>query len=170
MNIPQAKPKAAFFDRDGVINDDTGHYYVFKPDDFILNPDVIVNMSRLHKAGYLIIVISNQGGISRGWFTKNDIDSVHDKFRKIMADQGIPVTEIYYCPHHNEFENCLCRKPNPLMVEKAIARFNIDIDKSFMIGDKQGDVDCAEKAGVKGYLIKKNTSFSDIISKVLSNG
>ena len=164
------KYKAAFFDRDGVINDDTGHYYVFKPEDFVLNPGVVESMKKLHQLGYLIIVISNQGGISRGWFKKDDIDAVHNKFRKMMAEHGVPVTEMYYCPHHNEFENCLCRKPNSLMIEKAIARFNVDIEKSFMIGDKQGDVDCAEKAGVRGHLMKKNSNLLDVVDQLLKNG
>jgi D-glycero-D-manno-heptose 1,7-bisphosphate phosphatase len=163
------KHKAAFFDRDGVINDDTGHYYVFKPEDFVLNPGVIESLLKVHQQGYLIIVISNQGGISRGWFKKDDIDAVHEKFRKMMAEYGVPVAEMYYCPHHNEFENCLCRKPGSLMVEKAIARFNINIKKSFMVGDKQSDVDCAEKAGVKGYLMKKNSNLLDIVNRALGN-
>lgn len=162
--------KAAFFDRDGVINNDTGHYYVYKPDDFVLNDGVVESLVKLHRAGYLIIVISNQGGISRGWFTKEDIDSVHQKFRNIMALRQVPINEIYYCPHHNEYENCLCRKPMSLMVEKAIARFQIDRQQSFMIGDKQGDVDCAEGAGVKGYLMKKNSNLLDLVNKVLTDG
>ncbi|MBP5667642.1 MAG: HAD family hydrolase [Salinivirgaceae bacterium] len=161
------KNKAAFFDRDGVINDDTGHYYVFRPDDFVLCPGVIEGLKKVHRLGYLIIIISNQGGIARGQFTTADTDAVHRKFTDIMAANGVPISEIYYCPHHPEAGNCLCRKPQPLMIEKALARFDIDPAKSFMLGDRDNDVLTAENAGVRGFKMDKNSNLLTAVDNCL---
>ena len=161
------KNKAAFFDRDGVINDDTGHYYVFRPDDFVLCPGVIEGLKKVHWLGYLIIIISNQGGIARGQFTTDDTDAVHQKFIDTMAANGVKITEIYYCPHHPETGNCLCRKPQPLMIEKALARFDIDPAKSFMLGDRDNDVLTAENAGVRGFKMDKNSNLLTAIDNCL---
>ncbi len=161
------KNKAAFFDRDGVINDDTGHYYVFRPDDFVLCPGVIEGLKKVHRLGYLIIIISNQGGIARGQFTTDDTDAVHLKFIDTMAANGVKITEIYYCPHHPEAGNCLCRKPQPLMIEKALARFDIDPAKSFMLGDRDNDVLTAENAGVRGFKMDKNSNLLTAIDNCL---
>ena len=158
------KSKAAFFDRDGVINDDTGHYYVFRPDDFVLCPGVIEGLKKVYRLGYLIIIISNQGGIARGQFTT---DAVQQKFIDTMAANGVKVTEIYYCPHHPEAGNCLCRKPQPLMIEKALARFDIDPAKSFMLGDRDNDVLTAENAGVRGFKMDKNSNLLTAIDNCL---
>ena len=81
------------------------------------------------------------------------------EFRK----RGIFISEIYYCPHHQEFTKCICRKPDSLLLEKAIARFNINPEKSFFIGDSKRDIMAAEKVGVKGFLIKKNEKLPKII-------
>lgn len=159
--------KAAFIDRDGVINNDTGHYYVFKPDDFVLNHQVVESLKLLKQNGYLIIIITNQGGISRGTYTKNDVELVHKKMFELLAVHNIFIDEIYYCPHHNKCENCLCRKPEPLNIQKAIARFNIDSNQSFMIGDNLKDVEAAQNAGVMGYKIDTNGSMLPVIEHVL---
>ena len=78
---------------------------------------------------------------------------------------GFEFTEIYYCPHHPETSNCLCRKPGSLMVEKAVAKYNVDVNKSFFIGDKERDIICANNVGVKGYLIAPNEDFTSIINQ-----
>ncbi len=162
-----AKNKAAFFDRDGVINDDTGLYYIYRPEDFVLCQGAVEGLKRVHEAGYMIIIISNQGGIARGIYTKADTDAVHKKLTDIMAANGVPITEIYYCPHHTDFGNCLCRKPQPLMIEKAVARFNIDKSQSFMLGDRPGDVATGEAAGVRGFQMKKNSNLLDAVNNCL---
>lgn len=159
--------KAAFFDRDGVINDDTGHYYIYKPDDFVLCPGVVEGLKKVHQLGYLIIIISNQGGIAKGEYTIADTDAVHKKFISIMAENGVPITEIYYCPHHDKHGNCLCRKPQPLMIEKAIARFDIDKKQSFMLGDRPNDVLTGENAGIRGFQMDKNSNLLDAVDRCL---
>ena len=150
--------KAIFLDRDGVINNDTGHYYIYKPEDFVLNEGVIEALQLFKANGFLLILISNQGGISRGLYAKEDVEKVHALFTNILSQHHIQLDEIYYCPHHSEYENCLCRKPKPLMIEKALARFDIDPKQSWMIGDHAKDLEVAENAGVKGLQIEKNSN------------
>ncbi len=161
--------KAVFFDRDGVINNDTGHYYIYKAENFSLNIDIIKSMQLLQKHDFRIIIISNQGGISKGIYSKADVEKVHKLMLNQFAQHSISIDEIYYCPHHNDIENCLCRKPNSLMIEKAIARFKINRDKSFLIGDSNRDIEAGEKANLKSYKIEKNTSVYNICQEIISN-
>lgn len=149
------KKKAIFLDRDGVINRERGEY-AFMPEDFILNDGLIERLKKIQNEGFLLIMISNQGGISRGIYTKNHVEVLHDFLKKELEKHQIKLTEIYYCPHHNEIENCLCRKPKNIMLEKAVARFNIDVKKSYMIGDSQRDIEAAESLGIKGIKIRPN--------------
>lgn len=158
--------KAIFLDRDGVINSDEGHYYVYKPDDFVLNSGVIETLKIWSKKGYLFIVISNQGGIARGTYSKANVEEIHLQFINKLKSNNLTIEEIYYCPHHNEIEKCICRKPDSLMLEKAIARFNIDIKKSYMIGDSQRDIEAAHKVGLKGIKIDSNQSLTTIIDEI----
>lgn len=158
--------KAIFLDRDGVINSDIGHYYIYKPNDFVLNKGLVESLIKLQKLGFIFIVISNQGGIAKGIYTKEDVELVHDKFQKLMDDNGILIKEIYYCPHHNSIEKCNCRKPDSLNIEKAIARFQIDRAGSFFIGDNESDIRAAQKAGIKGLKINSNQNISSILNQI----
>ena len=96
--------KAVFFDRDGTINSDEGHYYIYKPEDFVFNPGVVEGMKRLQDAGYLLFVITNQGGVAKGIYTCEDVDRVHAYMCSELAKQGIQLTKIYYCPHHESVQ------------------------------------------------------------------
>jgi len=161
--------KAVFLDRDGVINDDTGHYYIYRPSDFVLNKGIVVALQKLTKAGFLLIVISNQGGIAKGIYTRHDVEQVHEKMKKELEQAGIFLTEIYYCPHHPSVENCLCRKPGSLLLEKALARYQIDPAQSFFIGDSEHDIEAARKTGIRGILVPKNTSLEKICDDITGN-
>lgn len=158
--------KVIFLDRDGVINNDTGHYYIYKPDDFVLNQGLIEAMQTLKLKGYEFIVISNQGGIARGTYSKQDVELVHRKLLKELAHNQLAVLEIYYCPHHSDIEKCLCRKPESLLIEKAMARFAIDSKKSYFIGDNEKDMQAAKNAGIKGISIKSNQNIQTILSQI----
>ncbi len=150
------KNKAVFLDRDGVINNDVGHYYIYKKEHFKLNENVILNLKKIQENGFLLIIISNQGGISKGIYEKKDVEKVHNFLKKIFEKNGIFLKEIYYCPHHNDFENCICRKPDSLLLEKAISRFNIDVSKSYFVGDSERDIIAGKKVGLKTIKIEKN--------------
>ncbi len=148
--------KAAFFDRDGVINDNSQHYYVYRIEDFKFNDGVIELMKAYQQKDFLIIIISNQSGIGRKVYTINDVEILHQHVKNELLKHGITITEIYFCPHHPSTSNCLCRKPNSLLLEKAIARFDIDVEKSLLIGDSQRDIEAAQKVGLKGIKVPAN--------------
>jgi D-glycero-D-manno-heptose 1,7-bisphosphate phosphatase len=159
--------KAVFLDRDGVINHDPGDY-TYHLSEFKLNDGIIENMKKLSDNGFLLIVITNQGGISKKLYTHQDVDEIHQYLKDELYKVGVKLSEIYYCPHHSINENCICRKPNSLLIEKALARFNIDPKKSFMIGDKERDVECAENAGVKGIKVEINENIKNYIDQILN--
>lgn len=156
------KSKAIFLDRDGVINLDVLNY-TWKIADFKILDGVFEACRKFHQAGYLLIVITNQGGIARGLYTRTDVAHLHQHLKQLFNTEQIPILDIYYCPHHESTGKCLCRKPGSLMIEKAIARYNIDPEKSFIIGDRDRDIQAGEGAGVKGILVDVN----DDLRKVL---
>ena len=158
--------KAIFFDRDGVINDETGHYYITDPDDFKLNTGITELLIWLKSHGYLLIIVSNQGGISRGVYTKNIADKIHAKLAEMVKVSGIFFDEIYYCPHHPDNEKCICRKPDTVQIEKAIARFGIDPRISFFIGDRDTDMEAGKKAGLRTIKVQTNQDMSFLIDRI----
>lgn len=158
--------KALFLDRDGVVNFERGEY-TYRSDDFIINNGLMDLLLHFQSAGYLIIIISNQGGISKGIFKKEDVEILHQKFLKECVKLKIKITDFLYCPHYPDIENCLCRKPKSLMVEKVIAKYEIKASDSLMIGDSERDIECAESVGVKGILIKSNQIDLDNLNMIL---
>jgi D-glycero-D-manno-heptose 1,7-bisphosphate phosphatase len=161
--------KAVFIDRDGVINIDEGLYYIYKITDFKVNNYIIENLQRLKKAGYLIIVISNQGGIGKKLYTKNDTDHLHALLQTKFKEHGFVIDEFYFCPHHPESGNCICRKPDSLLFEKAIARFDINAGTSYAIGDSPRDIEAAQKTGLKGILVLKNSDITEQIHAIINS-
>ncbi len=158
--------KAVFLDRDGVINVEIGDY-ITRYEDFKLLPHAIRYIKELHQAGYKIIVITNQGGIAKGLYTRSELFAMHLSMNEEILLSGGKIDEIYYCPHHPDFGHCLCRKPASLMVEKAIAKWQIDPSKSVFVGDKQRDIDAANGAGVKGVLIHENQDWGFVLEDLL---
>jgi len=153
--------KAAFLDRDGVINMDVLDY-TSKIKDFKFLPGVFEGLKALQEKGFLLIVITNQGGIAKGLYTKEDVDTLHHWMLHELEQKGIHLTEIYFCPHHDVSGKCLCRKPGSIMLEKAMARFNIDATQSFFVGDKETDVQAALNAGVNSVRTKANSDFTSL--------
>jgi D-glycero-D-manno-heptose 1,7-bisphosphate phosphatase len=157
--------KAVFLDRDGVLNKELDDY-AWKVENFHILPDVVPALKKLQSKGYKLIVITNQGGITKGIYRFEDVETVHQYLRGELAKAGIHFEEIYYCPHHTLAGSCICRKPDSLMVEKAIARFHIDPAQSYFIGDKDRDIIAGKKAGVKGILIEQNSSLLEAIKEI----
>lgn len=142
--------KAVFLDRDGVLNKELGDY-VCKFEDFLVLEHNFAPLRELQERGYLLIVITNQGGLAKGWYSQETLQQMHNHLIKTYAEQGVNINEVYFCNHHPQYNgNCLCRKPGSLMLEKAIARYQIDATKSYFIGDRERDVIAGEAAGVKG--------------------
>ncbi len=157
-----------FLDRDGVINIERGEY-TYKINDFVFVDSIFENLKLLQNNGFQFIVITNQGGISKGFYNKKDVFLVHQYMIQEFNQQGINILDIYFCPHHDRVEKCLCRKPLPLMIEKAVAKHRVNKTKSFFIGDSERDRIAAEKAGVKGFLIEKNTNILPVVRKILAH-
>jgi D-glycero-D-manno-heptose 1,7-bisphosphate phosphatase len=159
--------KAVFLDRDGVINRKGSSYYVFREEEFLFNKGVKEALSYFISKGYILIVITNQGGIARGIFNFAQLDKLHIYLREKLENSGIHLTEIFYCPHHPDISACKCRKPGTLLFEKAIKKYHIDPRKSFMIGDSDIDIIPAEKLGITGIKISVN---GNMMTEVVSAG
>jgi D-glycero-D-manno-heptose 1,7-bisphosphate phosphatase len=151
--------KAVFLDRDGVINKEIGDY-AYKEKDFVINEGVLEFLQFLTDKQFIIIIISNQGGIGRGIYTKETVEKLHNRMLSYFSANRVTIHEIYYCPHHPETGKCLCRKPESLMIEKAIARFSIDREQSFLIGDTERDIQSAGKCGIRAIQIKPNENLN----------
>ena len=146
--------KAAFLDRDGVIIEDVG--YLSKIDDVRLLEGVGPAIKLLQDNSYLVIVITNQSGISRGYFDEDFVKETHLYIDNILLKHGARIDKYYYCPHHPDFGNkidCNCRKPKPGMILKALKDFDIDIKESFLVGDKPTDIIAGMDAGLTSFLI-----------------
>lgn len=150
--------KCVFLDRDGVLNRERGEY-TFKKEDFDIIDGVQDALKLLKQAGFLLIVITNQAGIAKGLYNREDVGKCHEY---LQAETGGLIDDIYFCPHHPTTTESLLRKPDSLMIEKAIAKWGIDPDKSFMIGDSFRDIEASEKVGVRGILVgyKEKTNFT----------
>ncbi|MBS4034947.1 MAG: HAD family hydrolase [Ignavibacterium sp.] len=157
--------KAVFLDRDGTLNEDPG--YLGEPDKVVLLPGVADALSKLkNKYNFLLIVVSNQSGISRGLITSEQVDAVNSKISELLALKNTKIDAFYYCPAHPEFsseEECICRKPSPYMILKAKEVFDIDLSSSYLIGDFATDIQSGIQAGVKSILLKTE-KFKDSIS------
>jgi D-glycero-D-manno-heptose 1,7-bisphosphate phosphatase len=149
--------KVVFLDRDGVINFETGDY-TYQIEKFKILPDLFKALEILKNKGFKFIVITNQGGISKQRYNHNAVKSVHEFMQEQFKQAQIDLLDIYYCPHHSEIEKCICRKPNSQLLEKAIARYNVDKTKSYFVGDTERDIIAADRVGVTGIKVNKNDS------------
>ena len=163
--MSNTKP-AIFLDRDGVINKDNG--YVSQRDDFEFIEGAIEACIEFQKKGYLLVVITNQSGIARGLFSEDQFNTLTEWMDWSMADRGVDLDGIYYCPHHSEEGqgeykiDCECRKPKPGMLMNAIEDLNIDVEASILIGDKVSDLQAGIAAGVKtNYLVRSGKKITE---------
>lgn len=144
--------KAAFLDRDGVINVD--HAYVHKAEDFEFIDGVLDACADLVAAGFKLVIVTNQSGIGRGYYTEDDFHRLTEWMKEVFKKAGAPISAVYFCPHHPEKAldayrcDCDCRKPHPGLLLQAQKELNIDMAHSLMFGDKQGDMQAALAAGV----------------------
>ncbi len=137
--------KAIFLDRDGVINEDFG--YVHKIENFHFIPGVFEALRHFKSLGYKLILVTNQSGIGRGYYSEEDFKKLTQWMQKRLEKEGVRLDAIYYCPHHPD-TGCDCRKPQPGMIVRAIEEQDIDAVSSWMIGDKPSDIEAAKRAGI----------------------
>ena len=140
---------AAFLDRDGVINEDTG--YVHRWAEFKFLPGSIEALKRLQQRGFALVVVTNQSGIGRGYFTKEDFALLTRRMVDALQAAGVTIDAVYHCPHLPPAAGepgCSCRKPLPGLISRAIADFDIDPGRSFIVGDKPSDMAAGRAAGI----------------------
>ena len=157
--------KAIFLDRDGTINVEKD--YIYKSEDLVFEEGTIEALKTFKNLGYILIVISNQSGIARGYFTEEDLNIFNNNMNEILKRNGIEIIEFYCCPHHpdgiGEYKKvCECRKPNNKMIEDAIKKYNIAREKSYMIGDKTSDIGAGLKSNLKTVLVKTGYGLKDM--------
>ena len=138
--------RAVFVDRDGVINRDVGYLHAIA--DWVYMPGVIEGMRRLQAAGYVLIVVTNQSGIGRGYYDRSAFETLTRFMETDLARQGVRIAATYCCPHAPD-DGCACRKPRPGMLLRAAADHDLDVAASVMIGDKESDVAAGRLAGVR---------------------
>ncbi len=150
-----AKQKAVFFDRDGTINIEKN--YMYKIEDFEFQPGIFQLIKQYQNEGYLIFIITNQSGIARGFYSKEDFEKLNNWMLEQFDSAGIKITKVYYCPHHPDITGeCNCRKPKPGMIFKAIEEFNVSPVNSILIGDKKRDILAGENACIGKNLYIQN--------------
>ena len=160
--------KVVFLDRDGTIIENIG--YCSRPEDINILPTVPEAIKLLNENGFKVIIITNQSGIGRGHFTEEDLAKVHKKLVDDLSEQNAIIDAIYYCPHHPK-DNCECRKPKTALFKKAIKEFNINVKKSFVIGDSRCDIEAGKHIWCRTILLGNKIvgENGNIISDYFSN-
>lgn len=162
-----ARP-TAFLDRDGVLNVD--HGYVYRPHELEWIPGAPEAVRLLNDAGYIVIIVTNQSGVARGLYEEADIHRFHAHMQEVLATNGAHVDAFYYCPHHPQGSiaryamTCQCRKPATGLLEQAVRDWPIDRARSFLIGDRDGDMAAAANFNLKG--IKFDSRTDDLVTLV----
>lgn len=146
----QRMNKAVFLDRDGTVIVDRG--YLENPDDVDLLPGAADAMLRLRKAGFSLVLITNQSGIGRGYFSQATVERQHKRLAALLAQAGVTLDDIRVCPHAPG-ENCECRKPSPKLLQDAADKLQVNLARSFMIGDKPSDIAAGRNAGCRTVLV-----------------
>ncbi len=152
------KSKAVFLDRDGTLIEDPGS--ISSPDQIKFIPGAIEAVKQLNEAGYKVVIISNQAGIARGLLSENMLQTIDKIVHREVLSGGGHIDASYYCPHHPEHgvypykQDCECRKPHPGLIKRAVRDRQLELDGSFMIGDKSSDIETGRRAGVKTIFVR----------------
>lgn len=160
------KKPAVFLDRDGTINEQMG--YINHISRFVLLPGTAEAIRLLNMHQYLVIIISNQSGVARGYFPKELVDQTHAHMRALLATDDAHIDGIFFCPHYPkgivpEYSvACDCRKPGTGLIQKACERFDIDMENSYVVGDRCVDIELAHRSNVKGILVKTGYGIGDM--------
>ena len=149
--------RAVFMDRDGTISEEVG--YINHPSRFRLFPYTAPAIKLVNEAGWLAIVVTNQAGVARGYFSEDMVQTIHSQLKDELESEGARLDAIYYCAHHPSVGkppyrlDCDCRKPRPGLIQHAAEDFDIDLDKSWMVGDRYSDIEMAQNAGVNSAFL-----------------
>ena len=162
---------AVFFDRDGVLNRDVG--YPSRIEDIVWMEDAAQAIRLCNEAGFLLFIVTNQSGVARGYFSEDAVTTLHAQMRAALLAAGARIDDIRYCPHLADAvqdayrRDCDCRKPKPGMLLDLMSKWPVDPARSFLVGDKQSDLDAAVAAGIDGHLFTSG-SLSQFVSPLLA--
>lgn len=156
--------RAVFLDRDGTLIDDVG--YLSDPDAVAFVEGAIDGLRALRELGFALVLVSNQSGIARGLISQQEAHAVHDRFVAELAAQGITLDDTRYCPHGPD-DGCTCRKPRPGLIFESAAALGIDLERSYVVGDKDADVEAGRRAGCRA--IKFGGSWPDVVDIVAAS-
>ena len=154
--------KAVFFDRDGTIARDV--HYCRRVEDFEILPSVPQAIRLLNQHGFKVVVVTNQSGVARGYFTETTLLQIHQHMKEELAKYDARVDAVYYCPHHPD-DGCECRKPKPGLLMKAAQDLGIDLGRSFVIGDSEIDVKAGKAVGCQTVLVTDGTNMGNEITE-----
>lgn len=156
------KAKALLLDRDGVINIEK--HYLYKIEDFCFIEGVVEVLKLFQNQGYVLIIITNQSGIARGYYAEEDFHRLTEWMLQQLLDMGVQINKVYYSPYHSEHglgtykRDSFCRKPNPGMILRAQEEFNIDLERSILIGDRESDIEAGIQAGVGSTILLSSSA------------
>ena len=151
---------ALFLDRDGVINEERG--YVYRPEEFRFIDGVFDACRSAIRLGYRLVVITNQAGVARGYYSESDFESLNQWMLERFEEQGVKIDGVYYCPHHPQAGKgvygveCECRKPRPGMLKTAARELQIDLSSSVLVGDKISDIEAGRRAGLRRCILVRS--------------
>jgi len=157
--------RAVFLDRDGTVNEEVGYLRDLKQLELI--PGAGAAIKRLNDAGLRVVLVTNQSGIARGYFSEAFVLETHEVLKRLLGEEGARIDGIYYCPHHPTAGNahytkaCDCRKPDTGMIDQAARDLDIDVKASFVVGDKWSDVELGQRAGARSILVRTGFAHDD---------
>jgi len=157
--------RAVFLDRDGTINEEVG--YLTDLSMLRLIPGASAAIKKLNESGFKVVVVTNQSGVARGYFTESFVQKTHERFLQMLRDAGARVDSIYYCPHHPTAGNppysvaCECRKPGTGLIDRAARDLDIDVQSSYVVGDKWSDVELGQRTGAHTILVSTGFATDD---------
>ncbi len=167
--VPQGSRVAVFLDRDGTINEDPGYFH--DAESLRLLPGAVEAIRRLNRLGLTVVLVTNQSGIARGYFTEADFWRVQRKLDGLLSASGARLDAVYFCPHHPEGKvppyntRCRCRKPEPGMLYRAARDLGLDLGWSYMVGDRETDIQAGRAAGCRTVWLREATGESGVVAR-----
>lgn len=159
--------QAILLDRDGVVIKERGAYS-YLPEHVEMVPGIFDALKFFQDQGYWLFIVTNQGGVAKGLYGHEDVQNIEAIIEQQLALYQVEIKDYFYCPHHDLYGRCMCRKPDSLMLEKAIAKYDLDPNKSWYIGDMDTDVIAGRQAGLNALAIQPNADLSGYLDQILS--